>query len=126
MFNTCSHEPTRWSLIDTDGGYSLEGADFPHTTPRPSQPMVFHFHLRAPLNLQFNQVLLSKSKFEFNEPTIAMWSSDHSAIYRDLHLRLTIANDLPLAIGSTRIDRKVVLMQLEYQSNTYNLMHNQE
>jgi hypothetical protein len=55
-----------------------------------------------------------------------MWSFDHSAIYRGMHLRLAIAIDLSLAIGFTRIDRKIVLMQLGYQSNSYNLMHIQE
>jgi hypothetical protein len=54
------------------------------------------------------------------------WSSNHSAIYCILHLHLVIANDLCLAIGSTRIDKKVILMQLWYQSNSYDLMHNQE
>jgi hypothetical protein len=56
----------------------------------------------------------------------AMWSFDHSTIHRGLHLCLVIANDLSLAIGFTRIDRKVVLMQLGYQSSSYNLMHVQE
>jgi hypothetical protein len=56
----------------------------------------------------------------------ATWSSDHLAIYRSLHLRLAIANDLSLAIEVTRIDQKVVIMQLEYQFNSYNLMHIQE
>jgi hypothetical protein len=55
-----------------------------------------------------------------------IWSFDHPAIYRSLHLRLTIANDLSLIIGVTRIDRKVVIMQLGYQDNSYNLMHIQE
>jgi hypothetical protein len=32
------------------------------------------------------------------------------AIYRGLHLCLAIANGLSLAIGFTRIDRKVILM----------------
>jgi hypothetical protein len=54
------------------------------------------------------------------------WSSDHSAIYRSLQLCLAIANDLSLAIGSSRIDQKVTLMQLGYQFNSYNLMHIQE
>jgi hypothetical protein len=36
------------------------------------------------------------------------------------------ANDLSLAIGSTRVDWKVTLMQLGHQFNYYNLMHNQE
>jgi hypothetical protein len=56
----------------------------------------------------------------------AMWSSDHSAIYRNLQLCLAIANDLSLAIGSTRVDWKVSLMQLWLHYNSYNLMHNQE
>jgi hypothetical protein len=56
----------------------------------------------------------------------ATWSFNHPAIYHDLHLRLAIANDLSLAIGFTRIDHKVLLMQLGRQSNSYNLMHIQE
>jgi hypothetical protein len=56
----------------------------------------------------------------------ATWSFDHSAIYHSLHLRLAIANDLSLVIGVTRIDQKFVIMQLGYQSNSYNLMHIQE
>jgi hypothetical protein len=48
-------------------------------------------------------------------------------VFRPLgHLRLAIANNLYLAIGSTQIDQKVILMQLGYQSNSYHLMHNQE
>jgi hypothetical protein len=53
-FNTCLRGPTHQSLINTGGGYSLEGAGFPHTTPRPSQSMIFPFHLRALPGLQFN------------------------------------------------------------------------
>jgi hypothetical protein len=56
----------------------------------------------------------------------ATWSSDHSAIYRNLHLRLAIASGLSLAIGSTTVDWKVSLMQLRHQFNSYNLMHKQE
>jgi hypothetical protein len=56
----------------------------------------------------------------------AMWSFDPLAIYRNLHLCLAIANDLSLAIGSSMIDRKVTLIQLGHQFNSYNLMHNQE
>jgi hypothetical protein len=41
-----------------------------------------------------------------------MWPFDHSTIYRSLHLRLAIANDLSLVIGVARIDQKVVVMQL--------------
>jgi hypothetical protein len=57
---------------------------------------------------------------------VATWSFDHSAIYRSLTLRLAITNDLSLAIGVTRIDQKVIIMQLGYQFNSYNLMHTQE
>jgi hypothetical protein len=56
----------------------------------------------------------------------ATWSSNHLATYHNLQLRLAIANDLSLAIGSTRVDWKVSLMQLQPQFNSYNLMHNQE
>jgi hypothetical protein len=56
----------------------------------------------------------------------ATWSFNHSAIYRGLQLWLAIANDLSLAIGSSRIDHKVTLMQLRHQLNSYNLMHIQE
>jgi hypothetical protein len=37
---------------------------------------------------------------------------NHLAIYHSLYLHLAIANDLSLAIGSIRIDRKVIVMQL--------------
>jgi hypothetical protein len=55
-----------------------------------------------------------------------MWSSDHSSIDRSLHLWLAITNNLCLAMGVTRIDQKVIVMQLVYQFNNYNLMHIQE
>jgi hypothetical protein len=55
-----------------------------------------------------------------------MWSSDHSAIYRNLHLCLAIANELFLAIESTRVDWNVTLIQLSINSTPINLMHNQE
>jgi hypothetical protein len=42
-FNTWSWGPTEWSLTDTNGGYSLGGAGFPCTTPRPSRPAVSPF-----------------------------------------------------------------------------------
>jgi hypothetical protein len=56
----------------------------------------------------------------------ATGSSDHSAIYHGLQLCLAIANDLSLAIGSSRIEQKVILMQLGHQLNSYNLMHIQD
>jgi hypothetical protein len=52
MLNTCSRGPTHRSLTDTGGGYSLGGAGFPHISPRPSQPAVSTFHLRAPPSLR--------------------------------------------------------------------------
>jgi hypothetical protein len=55
----------------------------------------------------------------------AMWSSGHLAIYDNLQLCLGITNDLSLAIGSLRIDRKVTLMQLGINSTPINLMQNQ-
>jgi hypothetical protein len=56
----------------------------------------------------------------------ATWSSDHSAIYHNIQQCLAIANDLSLAIGSSRIDREVTLMQLDINSTSINLTHNQE
>jgi hypothetical protein len=56
-------------------------------------------------------------------------SSDHSAIYRDLHLHLDISIDLSLAIGLTRVDRKskpnairasIQLLQLNTQARFIN------
>jgi hypothetical protein len=57
---------------------------------------------------------------------VATWSFGNSAIYHGLQLCLAMANDLSLAIGSSRIDRKVIVMQLGHQLNSYNLMHIQE
>jgi hypothetical protein len=61
-FNTYSWGSTHRSLIDTGGGYSLEGAGFSHTTLRPFQPTVSPFHLSVPPGLQFNHNLLDKPK----------------------------------------------------------------
>jgi hypothetical protein len=107
-------------------GYNLGDIDLSYTTPRPSQPTVFTFNLRVPPGLQFNPNLSKIPKFKFKGSMATTWSFDHSVIYHILHLRLVIANDLCLGIGSTRIDRKVILIQLGYQSNSYDLMHNQE
>jgi hypothetical protein len=40
---------TRLSLTDTGGGYNLEGAGFPHTTPRHFQPRVLPFPPKGPV-----------------------------------------------------------------------------
>jgi hypothetical protein len=109
MFNTCSQGSMYRSLIDTCGGYNLVGVGLPHHTPRPSQSMISAFHLGAPPGLQFNQLSSTKPKFKFKEHMTATWSSDHSAIYRDLHVRLAIPNNLSLVIGIIRIDQKVSL-----------------
>jgi hypothetical protein len=73
--------------------------------------------------LQFNHKSSIKPKFNFKEHMATPWSFDHSTIYRGLHLRLAIANDLSLTMKFTRIDQKVILIQLWYQFNSYNLMH---
>jgi hypothetical protein len=106
-FNTCSRGPTHRSLTDTGGDYNLRHVGFSHTTPRPFQPMGFTFHLRVPPGLQLNHIPSTKPKFKFKESKAVTWSSDHSVIYHNLHLRLAIANDIFLALGFTRIDRKV-------------------
>jgi hypothetical protein len=53
-FNTCSWGSTHRSLTDTGGGYNLGGADFSHTTSRPSKPAVFPFHLRVTSGLKLS------------------------------------------------------------------------
>jgi hypothetical protein len=107
-FNTYSQGPTYQSLTDTGDGYNLEGVELSHTTSRPSQPMISTFHLRALPDLQFNHKPSIKPKFKFNEPMVVAWSSNHSVIYRSLHICLAIANDLFVAIGPTKIDRKII------------------
>jgi hypothetical protein len=66
--------------------------------------------LWASPGLHFNQSTLTKPELSFFEKLMAdTWSSDYSAIYRGLQLCLAISNDLSLAIGFSRIDRKVTL-----------------
>jgi hypothetical protein len=55
----------------------------------------------------------------------AAWSSENSTIYRSLHLRLAIANDLSLVVGHKDRSEGIV-MQLGYQFNSCDLMHIQE
>jgi hypothetical protein len=57
---------------------------------------------------------------------VVTWSSDHTVIYRGLHVYLARAISLSLVIGLTRMNQKVILMQLGHQSNSYNLMHIQK
>jgi hypothetical protein len=100
-FNTYSRGPTERSLINTGGGYNVGGANLPHTHSPTFPTSCPHFPLMAPPGLHFNQVLTKRPKcLVFKEPMAATWSFDHSAIYRSLHLRLAIANDLYLVVGS--------------------------
>jgi hypothetical protein len=100
-FNTYSRGPTERSLIDTGGGYNLGGAGLPHTHSLTFPTNYPHFPLVASSGLHFNQVLANRPKcLVFKEPMAAIWSFNHSAIYRGLHLRLAIANDLSLVVRS--------------------------
>jgi hypothetical protein len=112
-FNTCSRVPTPRSITDT------------HSLPFPSECST------GPPNWPCPVSILSNINHRFQgsslkRPMSTTWSSDHSAIYRNLHLCLAIANGLSLTIGSTRVDWKVSLIQLRHQFNSYNLMHKQE
>jgi hypothetical protein len=85
----------------------------------------------SPSNWPHPVSILSDIKHRFQGsslkgPMAATWSSDDSVIYHNVYLCLAIANDLSLAIGLTRVDWKVSLMQLRHQFNSYNLMHKQE
>jgi hypothetical protein len=88
-FNTCSQELTHRSLTDTGGDYN---------------------HLRPPPSLQFNQTLPKILKVKFKGPMAATWPFNHSAIYRGLQLRLSIANVLQILARSSRVIRKVITM----------------
>jgi hypothetical protein len=92
--------PTEQSLIDTGGGYNLRGAGLPRTHSPAFPTNYLCFPLMAPPGLHFNQVPTINQSFEFKGPMVATWSFDHSAIYRSLHLRLAIANDLSLVVWS--------------------------
>jgi hypothetical protein len=72
----------------------------------------------APLGLQLNQVLAINQSFEFKEPMAATWSFDHSAIYRSLHLRLVIANNLSLVKGGHKDRSESCSNATRYQFNS--------
>jgi hypothetical protein len=84
------------------------------------------FSWKGPARSQVIQNLPKILRFKFKEPMAATWSSDHLTIYHIQHLHLAIANDLSLAMGFTRIDQKVIIMQLGHQFNSYKLIHIQE
>jgi hypothetical protein len=99
-FNTYSWEPTHQSLTDTGGGYNISGAGSPHTHSPTFLTSCLSFPLAArPVSILTKFYQLPQS-VEFTDPMAATWSFDHSAIYRSLHLRLVITNDLSLVIGS--------------------------
>jgi hypothetical protein len=98
--DTCSWGPTERSLIDTGRGYNLGGAGLPHTHSPTFPTSCLPFPLVAPPGLHFNQVPAINQSLMFKEPMAATWSLDHSTIYRSLHLRLAITNDLSLEEGS--------------------------
>jgi hypothetical protein len=63
MFNTCSWGPTEQSIIDTGGGYNLEGVGLPHTHSPTFPTSCLPFPLVVPPNLHFNQAPLLKPQF---------------------------------------------------------------
>jgi hypothetical protein len=118
MFNTCSQRPTHRSLIDTGRCDNLGGADFPQHSSRPSQPMILRFPPKGPTRSPLYNIPPTILKLRIKGPMVITWSSDHSTVYRDLHLRLAKAIDLSLAIGLIRMDQKVNLMQLGHHFNS--------
>jgi hypothetical protein len=125
MFNTCSRGPAHQPLTNTGGGYNLGGAGLPHTTPRPSQPVVSTFNLRAPPGLQFNQVLSKKQSVEFKNlwPPCGLPTTRPSTVPTSMPSH----SKRPISSNKGHKDRlEVIIKQLGYQINSYNLMHIQE
>jgi hypothetical protein len=111
MFDTCSRVLTPQSLTDTGEGYHTENLRIA-TTLSPSFPFECS---TGPPNWPRPVSILSDIKHRFQGSSLkghmaTTGSSDHSAIYHNLHLRLAIASSLSLAIGSTQVDWKVSLM----------------
>jgi hypothetical protein len=97
-FNTCSRGSTHQSLTDTGGGYNLGSAGFSHTTPRPSQPVVSPFHLRARLVSGYpNQPLPTELKGD--QALNLVSGSLHSTSTITYHLSIAWANDIPPRSG---------------------------
>jgi hypothetical protein len=88
--------------------------------------MVPRFPLNGPVRSPDYKILPTIPKFKIKEPMVITWSSNHTAIYHVLHLRLARAIDRSLAIGLTKMDWKVISMHLGHQFNSYNLMHIQD
>jgi hypothetical protein len=70
---------------------NLGGADFSHHTPRPSQPTVSTFHLRAPSGLGLSIQSLTKD-LEREETLNLMSGSLHSTSTVSYHLSIACAN----------------------------------
>jgi hypothetical protein len=97
-FNGCSRWPTHRSLIDTGRGYNLGGAGFSDTTPRPSQPAVSTFHLRAQPGLRLS---IQSLPTELNMEQILnlVSGSVHSTSTVSYHLSIACANGNHYVIG---------------------------
>jgi hypothetical protein len=93
-FNTCSRGLTHRSLTNTGGGYSLEGAGFSQTTPWPSQPMIFTFHLRAPASLRLSINSLP-SELKGDQALNLTSRSLHSTPIITYHLSIAWSNNVP-------------------------------
>jgi hypothetical protein len=119
-FNTCSQGPTHRSLTDTDGSYSLRGADFSYTTPRPTQPAISPFHLRASPSLRLSINSLPSELKGDQTLNLMSWSL-HSTSTVSYHLSIAWANDVPPRIGLTRINMKVIFNVTTIPYNSYKL-----
>jgi hypothetical protein len=92
-FNTCLQGLTHRSLTDTDESYNIGGADFPHTTPWPSQPAISTFHLRVPPGLRLS---IKSLPFELkgNQALNLASGSLHSTSTITYHLSIARANNI--------------------------------
>jgi hypothetical protein len=70
------------------GATTLEVPAFHITLPALPNQWSSAFHLRAPSGLQFTIFQQHYQSLVLKEPMAASLSSEHSTIYRDLHLRL--------------------------------------
>jgi hypothetical protein len=116
--------PTHQSLTDIDGGYSLGGANLPHHTPRPSQPMIVRFPPKGPVR---SQVIHSQHKPQVQcdmkhlSPTYGLSTTQRVPKSRTTH---NIANVFQILARSSRSIQKVFILQLHFQSTPINLTHN--
>jgi hypothetical protein len=110
-FNTCSQRPIYPSLIDTGEGYNLGGVAFPHHTPWHFQPMVLHSTPKGPgrsLVKTYRWLIVFRPH----------------GVYWSLYLHLAMASVVQILARSSRVTRKVFIMQLWFQSTPIKLMYN--